>query len=181
MKTRRTRRAERERPACERECHRHPVYHTKGTLGSRHRGARHQQAVQVVDAKINTELIEQIERRNRSHRQTNRERQTRVFARMDEGEAESTDTQGRRWIRRTTTGSRSSKLVRRMPNPRTYRQAIEPPSPATAASTRGLPFAKMTSLVRTSINPQRIGMRHSDDIVAAIDKMDLARHAGREI
>jgi hypothetical protein len=39
----------------------------------------------------------------------------------------------------------------------------------------------MTSLIRTSINPERIGMRHGDDIVAAIDKMDLARHAGREV
>jgi hypothetical protein len=57
---------------------------------------------------------------------------------------------------------------------------------SSAAGNGGVPLMgchlpKMTSLIRASINPQRIGMRHSDDIVAAIDKMDLARHAGREI
>ncbi len=67
---------ERERTACERERHRHPVYYTKGGLRSRHRSPRHQQAVQLVEVEIDTESIEQVERSNGGHRQTNHECQT---------------------------------------------------------------------------------------------------------
>src|SRR5258707_10264178 len=40
---------------------------------------------------------------------------------------------------------------------------------------------RRTSLVRTGISPERVGMWHGDDIVAAIDKMNLAGDAGREV
>src|SRR5215468_11339456 len=38
-----------------------------------------------------------------------------------------------------------------------------------------------TSLIRSGVRTERVGMRHGDDIVAAIDKMNLAGDAGREV
>src|SRR5260370_18750684 len=35
--------------------------------------------------------------------------------------------------------------------------------------------------IRTGIGPERVGMGHGDDVVAAIDKMNLAGDAGREV
>ncbi len=67
--------AERERTAHQRKCQRHPIYHTKRGL-------------------IDTESIEQIERSDGSHRQTNRECQTRVLAGVHEREAEGHETKG---------------------------------------------------------------------------------------
>src|SRR5258706_160577 len=72
--------AERERSARERERHRHPVYHRKPGLGSRRRSSRHQQAVQAVDAGIDTESIEQIEQSDGGHREANYEPKARVLA-----------------------------------------------------------------------------------------------------
>jgi len=32
-----------------------------------------------------------------------------------------------------------------------------------------------------AVGPQRVGMRHGDDVIAGIDKMDFAGDAGREV
>ncbi len=88
--------AERERTAREREPHRHPVYHTEPSLRSRHSSLRHQQAVQVVDAEIDTESIDQIEHSDGNHREASRECQARVLAGVHKREAEGCKTQGRR-------------------------------------------------------------------------------------
>src|ERR1700726_489700 len=57
--------------------------------------------------------------------------------------------------------------------------ASAPPPRCTAATTNDAPGFKTLLLRR--ILPERIGMRHGDDVVAGIDEMDLAGDPGGEV
>jgi hypothetical protein len=127
----------------------------------------------VVDAEINTELIEQIERRDDRHRQTNTERQTRVLARVHEREAESCDTQGHRRFRGGE--ARAPTRQRRDPGPPTdKRRGANCHRDKASSSTRVLSFqaadqgrelhlgfkASRTNNAGRMLEPVRRGFKH---------------------
>src|SRR5260370_13204473 len=68
----------------------------------------------------------------------------------------------------------------RMVRPRLYSTRASGPACARRRRKVARKSPRRTSLVRTAISPERVGMRHGDDIVAAIDKMNLAGDARRE-
>src|SRR5260370_5391393 len=71
--------------------------------------------------------------------------------------------------------------VMRMVRPRLYSTGASGPACARRRRNVARRAPRRTSLVRGDIRPERVGMRHGDDIVAAIDKMNLAGDAGREV